>query len=140
MSSSSSDTKRLIELQEELIKVTSDATVLETTRWLAGAVVEIVPFLLLFVRDDDGFSVQSAANRIVGHLQAKITLFGPTKLRTSIGLQDLNVNAQIALSSGGLQFLSSKDAQGRAVLVTRYSRMKYHDPVSMVSNKKNDFM
>lgn len=140
MASSSSDSKRLIELQEELIKVTSDATALETTRWLAGAAVDNFPFLLLFLRDVDDFSVQSAADRIVRHLQTKITLFGSTKLRTSIALQDLSLNCQMALSSGGLQFLSSKDAQGRAVLVTRYSRMKYHDPASMVSNKKYGFM
>lgn len=129
---------RLGQLREEMLSMSlSDRAAFDLARLLSPDYVDNDSFLGLFLHAEV-FDPKAAAARLVRHFQKKIELFGPNRLVHPISLRDLAANDQMALSSGGVLLLPEKDEQGRAVLITRYSRMKYRDYANMVRRARLD--
>lgn len=71
-------------------------------------------FRLMFLRCDRFDSVL-AAQRIVRHFEVKQTLFGEGMLTRDIRLSDLSASDILALESGFIQVLPSRDVAGRPI-------------------------
>jgi hypothetical protein len=121
----------LLQLPEELLKIV-DKPAFDLARLISPRFVEQDSFLLRFLIADN-FDAKAAAARLVKHFQKKNELYGREKLGSSIQLRDLNIDDQIALASGGIQLLQVKDREGRPILLTSFSKMKYKEPSNMVS-------
>jgi hypothetical protein len=120
----------LLQLPEELQKIV-DKPAFDLARLISPRYVEQDSFLLRFLIADN-FDAKAAAARMVRHFQKKNELYGREKLGSSIQLRDLGIEDQIALASGGVQLLQAKDREGRPILLTCFSKMKYKEASNMV--------
>jgi hypothetical protein len=88
-------------------------------------------FLLMFLRSDN-YDASLAAQRLVGHLEQKLVLFGKEKLAVTITMRDLSEDDLETLSCGGLQLLPCKDRGGRLIMMGRYSEFVFKKRENMV--------
>ena len=83
--------------------------------------------------DDSQILFQKVATRIAKHFSTKVLLFGLHLLIQSVTLQELSVEDQLSLSSGGMLLLPEKTLKDdRCVLVIRYMKLSYDDPLQIV--------
>jgi hypothetical protein len=120
----------LLQLPDELQKIV-DKPAFDLARLISPRYVEQDSFLLRFLIADN-FDAKASAARLVRHFQKKNELYGREKLGSQIQLRDLGMEDQIALGSGGVQLLQAKDREGRPILLTVFSKMKYKEASNMV--------
>jgi hypothetical protein len=120
----------LLKLPEELQKIV-DKPAFDLARLISPRYVEQDSFLLRFLIAEN-FDAKAAAARLVRHFQKKVELYGREKLGSAIQVRDLGMDDQLALASGGVQLLQAKDREGRPILLTSFSKMKYKTPSNMV--------
>ena len=86
--------------------------------------------------DDSQILFQKVATRIAKHFSTKVLLFGLHLLIQSVTLQELSVEDQLSLSSGGMLLLPEKTLKDdRCVLVIRYMKLSYDDPLQIVRSE-----
>ena len=120
----------LLQLPDELQKIV-DKPAFDLARLISPRYVEEDSFLLRFLIADN-FDAKASAARLVRHFQKKNELYGREKLGSQIQLRDLGTEDQIALASGGIQLLQATDREGRPILLTVFSKMKYKEASKMV--------
>jgi hypothetical protein len=64
----------------------------------------------------EGFNSRLAAKRMVSFFEAKLELFGPSRLTQDIRLEDLDEQDMNCLESGMCQIIHRRDRAGRALL------------------------
>ena len=131
-----------------------DRSALDLAHMLSKAYVEDVSVLRLFLESeehhitpassssptqeqqegtDSQIFFQKVVARIAKHFSNKVLLFGLHLLIQSVTLQDLSVKDQVSLSSGGMLLLPEKTLKDeRCVLVIRYMKLSYDDPLQIV--------
>jgi hypothetical protein len=90
-------------------------------------------FALLFLRAAS-FDALEAAQKCVDYCQGKLDLFGMETLTRSVQLSDLNSDDLACLKSGAYQWLSTRDASGRCVMLDFHLIMPqcYKEPINLV--------
>ena len=82
------------------------------------------------------YDPQKAAEKLLAMLQGKLEMFGEEALVRSVYQSDLSGDDLHFLKSGGYQFLSSRDANGRACLITCHflleKQRQYRNPENLV--------
>lgn len=89
-------------------------------------------FMLMFLRADS-FNVNTAARRMIAFFEAKLELFGTSKLAKHITYDDLERNDIECLESGYAQILSGRDRAGRVVFCLMPMIRKYRSLQNRVS-------
>ena len=102
-------------------------------RQQSEAYVTSPQFALLFLRAAS-FDALEAAQKCVDYCQGKLDLFGIDTLTRSVQLSDLNSDDLACLKSGAYQWLSTRDASGRCVMLDFHLTMPqcYKEPINLV--------
>jgi hypothetical protein len=90
---------------------------------------------LKFLRADL-FRVESAARRMVNHIELLHKYFGPVALQRPLRYSDLNKEEQDCVRVGNQQLLPSRDRNGRLVLVVQGALLGVEDRVRVSDLKR----
>ena len=89
-------------------------------------------FHVMFLRCCN-FDGKKAAKLVFDHLEQKRQLFGDASLGRDITADDLSKSELDMVCSGGLEILQDRDAAGRPVLLSNFSRLQFKERKSLVS-------
>ena len=112
-------------LEDELHKLRKRRPSYDKAVFLNPSYVKSRDFRLLFLRSEY-FDTKKAAERLVGHFDLKLQLFGLDKLSRDIKLEDLPEEAVAALNCGAIQILPGKDRTGRSIICVANKYQNYN--------------
>jgi RNase H-fold protein (predicted Holliday junction resolvase) len=122
---------KLSELEHELQKIHNKQD-FERAKYLNESYVNDRAFRALFLICDD-FDTRLAAQRMVLHFRVKRELFGDGQvLGRDIRLSDLSNDDMVALESGSVQILRTRDVAGRLVVLAVPSMKPSHVSVESI--------
>jgi hypothetical protein len=122
-----------VEQLKQQIKKIRGKSAYDKALFLCPSYVDDPKFCLMFLRADN-FNVRLAAERMVSHFKHKLEIFGIEKLAKAITLEDLDVDAMDAISTGSIQFLPKKDRSGRTVCIIFNRLIEYKTINNQVRN------
>jgi hypothetical protein len=108
--------KCLADLESEICKLEDNKKAYEMAKKVNPEYICGQGFRLKFLRAES-FMPKNAATRLVGFLEEKLKLFGPTPLARELLLSDLNQDDMVLLRLGFFSIVPLRDSAGRVVTV-----------------------